>query len=204
MMIYAVSLIIFAIVLAGAYTYQKKRKKGDKEDTVSKKTQKYLPEIIWDDNFDCFVKEDGSCIDFVKIVSKDLSNISQDEIEVDQYRFMKLYRTYSDDLKIICMNFPCNTQKQQRYLEKKINDTKNKVQKDSLKRKLNELKWLEKNRSTREYYYMVLSKSIEDHRNNKNIIFGSLTSGRDGLVENLSKEEKIQIFFKLNNKCSLI
>lgn len=71
-------------------------------------------------------------------------NSSDDEIDFDQYRYTKLYKIYSDDLKIICMNFPCNTQKQQSYLKKKIEGTNNAKMKHWLQRRLDELEWLEK------------------------------------------------------------
>ena len=161
--------------------------------------------VFYDRLNECFVNEKENLIfDIIKICSKDLVNSSDDEIDYDQYRYTKLYKIYSEDLKIICMNFPCNTQKQQSYLKKKIEKTNNAKMKHWLQRRLDELEWLEKNRTTREYYYMIFSQNLEEHLSNKNNIFSALQSGRNGLCETISEEEKIQILYKLNNKSSLI
>lgn len=196
--------LIFMIV-------RKIRKKKDlktvdeNNNNIDKASREILPDIYYDRLNECFVNEKENLIfDIIKICSKDLVNSSDDEIDYDQYRYTKLYKIYSEDLKIICMNFPCNTRKQQSYLKKKIEKTNNAKMKHWLQRRLDELEWLEKNRTTREYYYMIFSQNLEEHLSNKNNIFSALQSGRNGLCETISEEEKIQILYKLNNKSSLI
>lgn len=196
--------LIFMIV-------RKIRKKKDlktvdeNNNNIDKASREILPDIYYDRLNECFVNEKENLIfDIIKICSKDLVNSSDDEIDYDQYRYTKLYKIYSEDLKIICMNFPCNTQKQQSYLKKKIEKTNNAKMKHWLQRRLDELEWLEKNRTTREYYYIIFSQNLEEHLSNKNNIFSALQSGRNGLCETISEEEKIQILYKLNNKSSLI
>ena len=196
--------LIFMIV-------RKIRKKKDlktvdeNNNNIDKASREILPDIYYDRLNECFVNEKENLIfDIIKICSKDLVNSSDDEIDYDQYRYTKLYKIYSEDLKIICMNFPCNTQKQQSYLKKKIEKTNNAKMKHWLQRRLDELEWLEKNRTTREYYYMIFSQNLEEHLSNKNNIFSALQSGRNGLCETISEEEKIQILYKLNNKSSFI
>ncbi len=196
--------LIFMIV-------RKIRKKKDlktvdeNNNNIDKASREILPDIYYDRLNECFVNEKENLIfDIIKICSKDLVNSSDDEIDYDQYRYTKLYKIYSEDLKIICMNFPCNTRKQQSYLKKKIEKTNNAKMKHWLQRRLDELEWLEKNRTTREYYYMIFSQNLEEHLSNKNNIFSTLQSGRNKLCETISEEEKIQILYKLNNKSSLI
>ena len=190
---------------------RKIRKKKDlktvdeNNNNIDKASREILPDIYYYSLNECLVHEMENLIfDIIKICSKDLVNSSDDEIDYDQYRYTKLYKIYSEDLKIICMNFPCNTQKQQSYLKKKIEKTNNAKMKHWLQRRLDELEWLEKNRTTREYYYMIFSQNLEEHLSNKNNIFSALQSGRNGLCETISEEEKIQILYKLNNKSSLI
>lgn len=197
------------ILLIYMITKKRREKKMSKEKNeenvvVTKETKDLLPDIRYDSANECYVKQNGECIDFIKIKSKDLVNSSNDEIEYDQYRYMKFYMTYADDVKIICMNFPCDTQQQQSYLQKKINSTNNYRQKYWLQKRLDELEWVEKNRTTREYYYMIFSKNIEEHLKNKTEIVSALGSGRNGLIEFISEEEKRQVFYKMNNKSSLI
>lgn len=200
------SLIALIFMIVRKIRKKKDLKTVDKNNNnIDKASREILPDIYYDRLNECFVNEKENLIfDIIKICSKDLVNSSDDEIDYDQYRYTKLYKIYSEDLKIICMNFPCNTQKQQSYLKKKIEKTNNAKMKHWLQRRLDELEWLEKNRTTREYYYMIFSQNLEEHLSNKNNIFSALQSGRNGLCETISEEEKIQILYKLNNKSSLI
>lgn len=136
--------LIFMIV-------RKIRKKKDlktvdeNNNNIDKASREILPDIYYDRLNECFVNEKENLIfDIIKICSKDLVNSSDDEIDYDQYRYTKLYKIYSEDLKIICMNFPCNTQKQQSYLKKKIEKTNNAKMKHWLQRRLDELEWLKR------------------------------------------------------------
>lgn len=200
------SLIVLIFMIVRKIRKKKDLKTVDENNNnIDKASREILPDIYYDRLNECFVNEKENLIfDIIKICSKDLVNSSDDEIDYDQYRYTKLYKIYSEDLKIICMNFPCNTQKQQSYLKKKIEKTNNAKMKHWLQRWLDELEWLEKNRTTREYYYMIFSQNLEEHLSNKNNIFSALQSGRNGLCETISEEEKIQILYKLNNKSSLI
>lgn len=199
------SLIALIFMIVRKIRKKKDLKTVDENNNIDKASREILPDIYYDRLNECFVNEKENLIfDIIKICSKDLVNSSDDEIDYDQYRYTKLYKIYSEDLKIICMNFPCNTQKQQSYLKKKIEKTNNAKMKHWLQRRLDELEWLEKNRTTREYYYMIFSQNLEEHLSNKNNIFSALQSGRNGLCETISEEEKIQILYKLNNKSSLI
>lgn len=202
------SILLFGSIILLIIMIIKKpqKKKTDQEENISidKNSEEILPHLLYDDANECFIQPDGSCIDFVRIKSKDLINASEDEINYDQYRYTKLYKIYSDDLKIIAMNFPCSTQIQQAYLRKKIEGTKNQKKKYWLQKRMDELIWLEKNRTTREYYYMLYSANIESHLSNMTSLFSALESGRNGMCEKISKEQKIQVMYKMNNKSSLI
>lgn len=105
--------------------------------------------------------DDGSYMDLLQIQSKDLINSSEDEVEYDCLKFAKLYRLYAEPVKIACINFPCDYSKQKRFLEYKIKSTKNTIFKEQLQKKLDELVWLEKHNTTREYYYMIFSETEE-------------------------------------------
>ena len=171
------------------------------------KIRKSVEELIavkdYDEEMACFLMEDGY-MDILKIVSKDLINSSSDEVEYDCLKFAKLYRIYGDDQKIITMNFPCNTEKQQQFLEYKMNHTGNGVYKKLLQRKLNELAWLGKHDTTREYYFMLFAKKPEEMEKNRLTIQSTLGQGKTGLLEILSKEKKIRILERMANKCLLM
>ena len=52
---------------------------------------------------------------YYSIKHKGLVSASNDDIEYDIMRYIKLYKMYADDIKIVAMNFPCRTGKQQEY-----------------------------------------------------------------------------------------
>ena len=64
--------------------------------------------------------------------------------------------------------------------------------------------WIEKNDFMRENYYMIFAKKKIQLQSNRELIVNTLGSGRNGLVTLLSKEKKLQICERLNNKCFLI
>ena len=145
--------------------------------------------------------DDGSYVDLLQIQSKDLINSSEDEVEYDCLKFAKLYRLYAEPVKIACINFPCDYSKQKRFLEYKIKSTKNTIFKEQLQKKLDELVWLEKHNTTREYYYMIFSETEEGLEKNIRTMFSVLGRGRGGLVEKISYEKKKEILFRVLNKC---
>ena len=71
-------------------------------------------------------------MDIVQVKCKDLVNASESDVNFDMYSLTKLYRAYTDDLKIISLNFPTNTKSQQIYFQHKINHTANPLLKNIL------------------------------------------------------------------------
>lgn len=184
---------------------EKKKKKNMDTGMIEKNNRDLLPHIHYDSENHCFVDSSNNhCFDFIRICSKDLVNASEDEISYDQNRFTKLYKIYADDIKIIAMNFPCSTINQQQYIKKKINGTKNQKRIYWLKKRLAELEWLEKNRTTREYYFMILANGLDTFLADKNHLFSCLHTGKNGMVEEVTFNEKVQILFKMNNKSSQV
>ena len=76
-----------------------------------------------------FRMDDGKVMELLQIQTKDVINTSADEIEYDCIKYAKFYRLYSDDLKIISLNYPCDYGQQKRFLEYKISTTKNSIYK---------------------------------------------------------------------------
>lgn len=148
--------------------------------------------------------DDNSYMDILQIQSKDLINSSEDEVSFDCLKFAKLYRLYADDLKIVCINFPCDYSKQKRFLEYKLKNTRNEIFKENLQKKLNELIWLEKNNTEREYYYMIFADSEENMEKNKRSILSVLGGGRGGLISEISQDKKIEILFRIMNKSFMV
>lgn len=180
-----------------------KKEKKKASPRIGKSVQELIPLLDFDTDKGFYYTEDG-CLDLIQITSKDLINSSSDEVEYDCLKFAKLYKTYESDLKIIALNFPCSTDRQQKFLNYKMQHTANAVYQTYLQRCVDELVWIGKHDTTREYYFMVFAKTSEELEKNLLTLQSVLGLGKSGMLKKISLEKKQQIFFKLANKCSVI
>lgn len=174
---------------------------------MASKSRKMITDLIpitgYDQDLSCYSMKEGY-MDLLQIRSKDLVTASEDEVEYDILKFCKLYRLYEEDVKLLVMNFPCNTKIQQEYLQRKMNRTTNMIFRENLQRQIDELVWLEKNNTTREFYLMIFAKTLEELDENRRLLKSTLHTGRDGLIETIDDEKKHKILYRLNNKCSQV
>lgn len=177
--------------------YQMKKGKKVKKSILEKiDVAEYLEEGY-------YRMKDGTYMNLVQINSKDLINSSADEVEYDCMKFAKLYKLFENDLKLAVLNFPCDTKEQQAYLQRKINATNNQMYRKFLQQKYDELVWLAKNNTTREYYYMVYAKTQEEMQKEMLTLKSTLHLGNDGLLLEIPEEKKHKILYRLYNKNSL-
>ncbi len=196
---------VFAVLIVKKYGGLSGGKdEGNKSVRLSSWAVKNIPIDYYDIRKDAYVLDDGSYMDIVMIRAKDLLSSNESEVEYDCLKFAKFYKIYADDFKIISMNFPCNTHKQQQYWQHKEETATNEVFKAWCAKYKEDLRLLEKEVTTREYYLMCFSKDETQHEKNISMIYSVLSSGREGLVQKIPAEKKHQILFKLNNKNSLI
>lgn len=165
----------------------------DRED---KKLQDLIPVATFESG--AFRFQDGSYMDMIQIVTKDLLNMSSDALAYDNLTMANFYKTYADDLKIIALNFPKSTKQQQKYYEKKILEERNPVYKKFLNQELDRLKEIEKKNTEREYYFLIFAKNLEDLHNKQLRVLHTL--GNNGQVVEIEEKKKKQILEKLNNK----
>ena len=151
---------------------------------------------------DCFVTKNNQYLDLFCIATKDLESASDDETNNDIHSWHKFFRTTGEDIKIISLNFPTNTKEQQRYIQHKLQGTKNRVYQYFLEEKLEQLQYIEKHRTNREFYLMAFFDTLEKHRDGINIFTRSVGGG--GVITEMTTEKKIQILSKLTNKCTSI
>lgn len=168
-----------------------------------RKMTELIPITQYLDDVDCFKLKEGN-LDLLEINTKDLFNCSEEEIEYDVIKFARLYKTYKDDLKIVAMNFPCSTSQQQKYIQRKINNTTNIVLKERLMIKLHDLQEVERKCTAKEYYLFVFSQNEQDHYLNKGQILQAMENGRERMISEMPKEKKINILFKINNMLTSI
>ncbi|MCX0386775.1 hypothetical protein [Clostridium perfringens] len=175
------------------YQEQKELKRERKNTLPS--TRRVLPFIDIDED-DIFITKQGY-LDIYQINTRDTINLSESERKVYVYSFIAFLRNFVEDFKIIIMNFPVNTVKQQEYIESRIANCKNEIYINYLKEELDKLKFMEKHRNNKEYFLMVFMKNEADR---------DATMKKIELVQNiavplrqLDLEKKIKILFKLNN-----
>lgn len=172
---------------------QKELKKEMKNTLPS--TRKVLPFIDIDED-DVFITKQGY-LDIYQINTRDTSNLSEDERKVYVYSFIAFLRNFVEDFKIIIMNFPVNTVKQQEYIEGRIANCKNEIYMNYLEEELEKLKFMEKHRNNKEFFLMVFMKNKNERDNMMKKI--ELVQNIAVPLRQLDLEKKIKILFKLNN-----
>lgn len=170
---------------------QRKKRIKSASDTLE-----LIPMINYDDIQGCFITKDNKYIDIIQVISKDLTNVGQDVANHDAMIFEKMYKTYGDDIKIIFTNYPTDVSRQIRYFNHRIDNTINPVFLQYLREKKAELEYLEKHRSSREFFIMMFSDSLEKCIKNTNAMKGALGY----LAKEVDMEKKIRILHKLANK----
>lgn len=165
---------------------------------VSKTVLNILPIVDYNSDRGYYVCKDGSIVDLVQFVCKDLTTTNAQDIELDIISLTKHFRTYAGDAKIISINIPTDCSSQIAYLTRKIERCKNTIQKKLLEKKLKEEIWIEKNRLNKEFYYMFFSQSPEQHEENLKNILNSMY--QTGLIRTLDHDKKEAVFYKMNNK----
>ncbi|XZM35199.1 hypothetical protein ACSXAY_17345 (plasmid) [Clostridium perfringens] len=172
---------------------QKELKKEMKNTLPS--TRKVLPFIDIDED-DVFITKQGY-LDIYQINTRDTSNLSEDERKVYVYSFIAFLRNFVEDFKIIIMNFPVNTVKQQEYIEGRISDCKNEIFINYLEEELEKLRFMEKHRNNKEFFLMVFMKNKNEKDNMTKKV--ELVQNIAVPLRQLDLEKKIKILFKLNN-----
>ncbi|XZM35350.1 hypothetical protein ACSXAY_18500 (plasmid) [Clostridium perfringens] len=172
---------------------QKELKKEMKNTLPS--TRKVLPFIDIDED-DVFITKQGY-LDIYQINTRDTSNLSEDERKVYVYSFIAFLRNFVEDFKIIIMNFPVNTVKQQEYIEGRIADCKDEIFINYLEEELEKLRFMEKHRNNKEFFLMVFMKNKNEKDNMMKKI--ELVQNIAVPLRQLDLEKKIKILFKLNN-----
>lgn len=162
-------------------------------------TNELIPIKKYDDDVSAFElrNEDIKYLDIIQIVTTDLINKSMTEVDYINLLWAKFYKTCSADIKLLALNFPTNTNKQQKYIRYKIEHCSNPVFKYFLETKLAELVYISRNRSDREYYIMLFAENSEMLRDLRDKISSSLVAY--GLCMNISKEKKKMVLYKYNN-----
>ena len=171
----------------------KEIRKANKDVLAS--TKELLGFIDVDDD-DSIIMKNGY-LDIFQIDSKDIYSLTDVETTLNIYNFIAFLRSYPFDIKLITMNFPVNTLKQQEFIKKKIKECDNKKYYYELIEELEQLVYLESTRQNREFYIMIFIKDTEEKESIKRTLFRSQNIAVQLIP--LTVEKKLKILFKLNN-----
>lgn len=149
-----------------------------------------------------FELKNNEFMNIFQIQSEDLYSKNKGEKEYYIYSQAYFRQAYSDPIKEVAMNFPCETKKQQANLQKKLVRCQNPLHERFLKQKLEELRFLEAARTNREYFLFIYGKTEEllEERSHAAKRFLQRSSS---LIE-IDVEKKIDILYKLYNQNSKI
>ena len=171
----------------------KEIRKANKDVLAS--TKELLGFVDVDDD-DSIIMKNGY-LDIFQIDSKDIYSLTDVETTMNIYNFIAFLRAYPFDIKLITMNFPVNTLKQQEFIKKKIKECDNKKYYYELIEELEQLVYLESTRQNREFYIMIFIKDTEEKESIKRTLFRSQNIAVQFIP--LTVEKKLKILFKLNN-----
>lgn len=160
------------------------------------KTPDLLPFAQYKD--DCFHLRNGTYLDYVKVICKDVLSLSQENRDAINYTFEKFYKTYAPDIKLIGSNMPVDTTANQNYLNLKIDKCNNPIQKQFLEEELSYEKVAQEIITERQFYIAFFFKSLQERQDG--ITDCLQTLGEHFLVELLNQAEKETIVFQLCNK----
>lgn len=171
----------------------KEIRKANKDVLAS--TKELLGFVDVDDD-DSIIMKNGY-LDIFQIDSKDIYSLTDVETTLNIYNFIAFLRSYPFDIKLITMNFPVNTLKQQEFIKKKIKECDNEKYYYELIEELEQLVYLESTRQNREFYIMIFIKDTEEKESIKRTLFRSQNIAVQLIP--LTVEKKLKILFKLNN-----
>lgn len=171
----------------------KEIRKANKDVLAS--TKELLGFVDVDDD-DSIIMKNGY-LDIFQIDSKDIYSLTDVETTMNIYNFIAFLRSYPFDIKLITMNFPVNTLKQQEFIKKKIKECDNEKYYYELIEELEQLVYLESTRQNREFYIMIFIKDTEEKESIKRTLFRSQNIAVQLIP--LDLEKKLKILFKLNN-----
>lgn len=184
---------------------QKKEEKEEQKKLVAEdkkvfRETKDLLSIISLSEYGYFKTKTGF-LDILQIESIDIKSMNDIEYNTYILSFTNLLQSYTEDMKIISMNYPADTSKQQKYLSKKIAECINANQMKFLEHRMKQLKTIEDKRTNREFFLMIFAKDDKEMINNRDLV---LSSNRELQVFEMDIEKKIKILKKLNNMNSKV
>lgn len=176
----------------------KKKKKAIKRKIITRNVATLLPHYDYDYQTEAFILKDKSYMDIVRITAKDLQNASAESVQMDCMQFIKLFRTFGADLKIVALNYPTDTGIQQKYFNHILKRTDNTIYRYFIEEQLDKLEYVQQNMTEREYCLFIYAKDSAELITRRQDVISRLS--RSGLVSKLTYQKKIYIQYKMCNQ----
>lgn len=165
-----------------------------------RRVESIMPFASYSDESDCFVMTDGSCLSILQVRCKDLETVNETDRQYDFSSLTKFERLMPKDHKIVCLNVPTDTTKQQAYLLRRMEMCDNAFIRRQLEIKLDEEEAIMRGRTDKQFFIFIYSTSEEDARRQEQVAYEALRPAE--MVFRISKEKKIDLLNRLYNKPS--
>lgn len=176
---------------------ENKRVKKERKPKIMSSFSEISPIIDMTENGFFELNNDEGYLDILQLTSKDVYAMNVDEIEKDVVQFAYFNQWYTEDYKIIALNFPEDTSKQQRNTLKRLNNPAKPEYESFLQQKLNELQFIETDRTNREYFLFIYADDEYTLHSRVRNIKGILRNVFP--IIQISEEKKINVLYKLFN-----
>ncbi|MCU7741362.1 hypothetical protein [Priestia megaterium] len=176
----------------------KAKKEKEKLPEVKKSVADIIPIIDRTDSGLFQLKDEGGFFGIWQLQSTDINAMHDQEAGRNIYTLAKTYQGDKDPFKIISLNLPVSTQKQQQYLEKKIREANNALSLRFLRKKLKELQYLEWGRTNREYFLFLYGPTELAVKERKDQFMRDIQLAVPLLP--VSDEKQMNLLYKLYNQ----
>lgn len=174
-------------------------KKEKKKEPVIKNCLDVIPIRSFDEDLAAFKLKDKSYMDILRIIPRDIDNMSDDELQMEMLNLEKIFKTVAADMKFISINFPLSTQPQKESLYQHESKTEDSVRKKWINRQLEELEKVERGILKRDFYVFFFAENEKEFIKTKETILKYTQSGHIKLTSEIDMAKKIHIISKICN-----
>ncbi|HEK9103489.1 hypothetical protein KFD70_25085 [Bacillus pfraonensis] len=137
-------------------------------------------------------------LEILQVEGEDMYSKNNEEQAFVIFSHAYFYQAYKHAIKLVFLNFPCQTTEQQKYINKKIRECDNPLYERILVQKLKELKFLEWGRTNREALLFIYGDSelIVKER----VDAAKRYIKRSTELLDIDEDKKLEVLFKLFNQ----
>lgn len=146
---------------------------------------------------DFFEMRNGEMMEILQLTSKDIYSLNESDKDNDIYALAHFFQAYLPSVKFVPLNTPVNLEIPKRNVMRDIRRNRNPYFLPHLEKKLQDLEFLENNRTDREYFLFIYGNDeralLENRAHAKKLM------ARSNPIIELTLEKKISILYQLAN-----